>query len=74
VIKIEENSKVKLHDFLMYWGFILLIFGLLGIIQIGLMDGLSGFIPVGLTLAVIGILILCFVVIIDKKNISNSTK
>ena len=74
MIKIEENSKVKLDDFLMYWGFNLFIFGLLGIVQLGLMDGLIGFIPVGLLLLIIGILILCFIAIINKKNISNSAK
>ena len=64
----EENSKLKLDDFLMFWGFILFIFGLLGIVQLGLMDGLIGFIPVGLILLIIGTLILCFIAIIDNRN------
>lgn len=66
--KIEENSKVKMNDFLVLWGFILLIFGLLGIVQLGLMDGLIGFIPVGLILVIIGILILSFIAFNDKRK------
>ena len=64
----EENSKVKLHDFLLLWGFIILIFGFLGIVQLGLMDGLTEFIPIGLILLIIGILILCFITVIDKRK------
>jgi hypothetical protein len=64
----EENLKVKLDDFLILWGFILSIFGFIGIVQLGIMDGLVGFIPAGLILLAIGILILCFITVIDSRK------
>ncbi len=44
------------------------IFGAIGMVQIGVLDGLSGFIFIGLLVLLAGLLILTGIVIYDKKS------
>jgi hypothetical protein len=60
------NNMVKNKDILMLWGFILFSLGALGLIQIGILEGLSEMIIYAILCLFIGIFILLAIVIMDK--------
>jgi len=64
----NNNKKMKLEDFIMLWGFMIFIFGAIGMVQIGILDGLSGFIFIGLLIFLIGLSILILIAIYDKMG------
>ena len=65
----ENNDKrKKLVGFIIFWGFIIFIFGAIGIFQIGILDGLSNFIFIGFLIFLIGPSILILSAIYDKKS------
>lgn len=64
----EDNKKMSNENLIMLWGFIFLIMGALGIVQIGLLDGLDDFLIIGLIPFMIGIIILVSMAFIDKKK------
>lgn len=69
----ENNNKKEKMDielFLMLWGFILFIFGAIGAIQIGFLDGLSLFILYGSLLMSIGLIFLVYLALKDKITYS----
>ncbi|MFX1556463.1 MAG: hypothetical protein ACFFC9_04350 [Promethearchaeota archaeon] len=59
---------VKNQDVLMLWGFIFFTLGALGLIQIGILEGVSELIIYAVLLLFIGIIILLALVLIDKKK------
>ena len=62
------NKKMKLEDFIMFWGFIIFIYGAIGIVLIGILEGLSSFIFIGFLILLIGLSILILFAIYDKKS------
>jgi hypothetical protein len=64
----NNNKKMNIEDFLMLWGFIFFIFGAIGTIQIGFLDGINIFILYGSLLMIIGIIILSYIAVADKKK------
>jgi len=64
----EDNEKMSNENLIMLWGFIFLIMGALGMVQIGLLDGLDDFLIIGSIPFIIGIIILVSIVFIDKKK------
>lgn len=64
----NNNKKMKLEDFIMLWGFIFFIFGAIGMVQIGILDGLNSFIFIGFLIFLIGLSILIVIAIYDKKE------
>jgi len=65
---LKNQEKVQNESLAIFWGFIIIILGAIGIIQIGLLDSLTQFIIYGVILFSLGIIIFCFVIIFDKKN------
>ena len=68
MIKMENNEKMSNQNLIMLWGFIFFIVGALGIVQIGLLEGLDDFLIIGSITFLVGIVILACIAIIDKKN------
>ena len=68
MIKMENNEKMSNQNLIMLWGFIFFIVGALGIVQIGLLEGLDDFLIIGSITFLVGIVILASIAIIDKKN------
>ena len=64
----NTNKKMKLDDFIMFWGFIIFIFGAIGIVLIGILEGLSSFIFISILIFLIGLLILMLIAFYDKKS------
>ncbi|MFW9902227.1 MAG: hypothetical protein ACFFDY_13255 [Candidatus Thorarchaeota archaeon] len=64
----EDNEKMSNENLIMLWGFIFLIMGALGMVQIGLLDGLNDFLIIGSIPFIIGIIILVSIAFIDKKK------
>jgi len=64
----EDNEKMSNENLIMLWGFIFLIMGALGMVQIGLLDGLDDFLIIGSIPFIIGIIILVSIAFIDKKK------
>ncbi|MHA1491140.1 MAG: hypothetical protein ACTSRI_16015 [Promethearchaeota archaeon] len=62
----KDAEKVKIDDFIMLWGFIFFIMGLLGVLQIGFYEGLSDFYGPAFILLILGILIIVYLIINDK--------
>jgi len=62
----KNTTNIKFEEMLILWGFIFFVLGALGVIQIGLLEGLSELILLSLFLLILGILILLVVVIVDK--------
>ena len=62
----RNTNKIKFEEMLVLWGFIIFVLGALGIIQIGLLEGLSDLIPLSLFLLILGVLILFFVIVFDN--------
>ena len=63
----ENNyKKMRLEDFIMFWGFIIFIFGAIGIVLIGILDGINIFIIYGCVVLIIGIITLLYIAIADK--------
>ena len=60
-----KNGKIKTGDSLMLWGVILTMMGILGIIQMGVMEGLPGFILYGSILVLLGLILLVVISITD---------
>lgn len=61
-------DTIKNQDVLMLWGFIFFTLGALGLIQIGILEGVSELIIYAVLLLFIGIIILLALVLIDKKK------
>ncbi|MFX1566915.1 MAG: hypothetical protein ACFFCV_00950 [Promethearchaeota archaeon] len=64
----ENNEKMSNENLIILWGFILTIIGGLGMVQIGLLEGLDDFLIIGSIPFIIGIIILVCIAIIDKKK------
>jgi len=65
------TDKVKNQNVLMLWGFILFALGALGLIQIGILEGVSELIIYATLFLFIGLFILIVLVIMDKKKTNN---
>jgi len=61
----KNKEKIKSIDIFMMWGFIFFVLGALGVIQMGFLEGHSGYVLSGLLLILIGIIILVSVAIVD---------
>ena len=61
-----ENEQMSNRDFIMLWGFILFVFGAIAAIQIGILDGITVFTIFGGLIMIIGVILLCYIAIIDK--------
>ena len=64
----ENNKKMNNENLIMLWGFIFFIVGALGMVQIGLLEGLDDFQIIGAIPFIIGIIILLCMAFIDKKK------
>lgn len=61
---------VKNQDVLLLWGFIFFTLGAIGLIQIGILEGVSELIIYAILLLFIGIIILLALVLMDKKKLN----
>ena len=64
----NKNENLDFEPFLMLWGFILFIFGVIGTIQIGILDGLNIFILYGSLMMIIGLIFLLYLALKDKMK------
>lgn len=64
----QDDGKIKKGDTLMLWGVILTMMGILGIIQMGVLERLKPFLIYGAILIVLGIILLVILCIIDKRK------
>ncbi|MFO7797805.1 MAG: hypothetical protein ACQERB_03435 [Promethearchaeati archaeon] len=64
----KNQKKVQNESLTIFWGFILIILGAIGVIQIGLLEGLTQFIIYGGILFFIGIVILSIVIFVYKDS------
>ena len=64
----SKDGKIKIGDSLMLWGVILTMMGILGIIQMGVMEGLPGFILYGSILVLLGLILLVVISITDGSR------
>ena len=64
----SKDGKIKIGDSLMLWGVILTMMGILGIIQMGVMEGLPGFILYGSILVLLGLILLVAISIADGSR------
>lgn len=69
----KNQQKVQNKSLAIFWGFILIIIGAIGIIQIGLLEGLRQFIFYGVILFFIGVVILSLVIFFDKKTLKKKS-
>jgi len=60
------NIMKKNEDVLMLWGFLLLFLGLMGVVWIGILEGVSELIIYAILLVILGFFILLFTAIMDK--------
>ncbi len=63
-----NEGMMKMWDILMLWGVILTMMGILGIIQMGLLEKLSDFIIYGLIFVVAGIILLVGLSLAEKSK------
>ncbi|MFX0176535.1 MAG: hypothetical protein ACFE85_09930 [Candidatus Hodarchaeota archaeon] len=58
----------KSEEILMLWGFLLLFLGIMGVVWMGILEGVSEIIIYAILLVIIGLFILIVLVIVDKKK------
>ena len=63
-----KEGAMKYGDIMMLWGVVLTMMGILSVIQMGIMDGLPGFVLTGIIFAVVGIVILVSLFLADMKK------
>lgn len=63
-----KDGKMKMGDSLMLWGVILTMLGILGIIQMGVLEHLPGFMIYGLILVILGIILLVGLCVADGSK------
>jgi len=64
-----KEGAMKIGDILMLWGVIFTMMGILSIIQMGIMEHLSGFVLTGLIFMGVGICFFIGIILADKKKI-----
>ncbi|MFX1296062.1 MAG: hypothetical protein ACFFD2_14585 [Promethearchaeota archaeon] len=64
----NNNEKMSNEDLIMFWGFIFLIMGAIGIVNVGFLEGLSNTLIVGIIILIIGIAILVSIAFINKRK------
>ena len=63
----ENKGKMKKKDFILLWGFIFIIFGLIGLIQIGFMESLFSIIIPSVLFIAIGFIMLGYLILLERK-------
>ncbi len=63
-----KEGAMKYGDIIMLWGMIFTMMGLLSIIQMGIMEGLPGFILTGGIFVGIGIIVFFVLILVDRNN------
>lgn len=63
-----NEEKWNIEHILVLWGFIFIVIGILGVLQMGLLEGLSNFFAFGSILLVIGFILLFVVILLDKSK------
>jgi len=64
----QKDGKMKMGDSLMLWGVILTMMGILGIVQMGVLEHLPGFMLYGSILVLLGLILLVVVCIADRSK------
>ncbi|MFX1329392.1 MAG: hypothetical protein ACFE91_14780 [Promethearchaeota archaeon] len=64
----NNNEKMRIEDLIMFCGFIFLIMGAIGIVYIGLLEGLNNIIIIGIIILIVGIIILLGIALLDKRK------
>lgn len=64
----NNNEKMSNEDLIMFWGFIFLIMGAIGVVNIGFLEGLNNILIVGIIILIIGIAILVSIAFISKRK------
>lgn len=68
----KSSKRLKVEDYVMMWGFIFFSLGAIGLIQIGLLEGLQAILIASLFIFILGIAILICTVIWDRMRIGHS--
>lgn len=63
-----SEKKWSNENILVLWGFIFIVMGILGVLQMGLLEGLSNFFAFGSILLIIGFILLFIVILFDKSK------
>lgn len=63
----ENKGKMNKKDFILLWGFIFIIFGLIGLIQIGFMESLFSIIIPSVLFIAIGFIVLGYLILLERK-------
>ena len=64
----ESKKKIAWFDFILLWGFILFNLGILGLLQIAILEGLPVFFLIGGITCISGIIILIALIMLNKKG------
>ena len=64
----NSNEKMSIEELVMFWGFIFLIMGAIGIVNIGLLEGLNNILIIGIIILIVGIVILLGIALLDKRK------
>ena len=67
-----DNWKISNEQMILLFGFLFFALGLLGFIQIGILESLSEIIPLSLGIMLVGILLLALFLLKNKQNKSKS--
>ena len=67
-----DNWKISNEQMILLFGFLFFALGLLGFIQIGILEGLSEIIPITLGIMLVGILLLALFLLKNKQNKTRS--
>ena len=63
-----KEEKMSVENLVFLWGFIFIVMGILGVMQMGILEGLSDFIAFGSILMIIGFILLIVVIFLDKSK------
>lgn len=64
----ESKKKIAWFDFILLWGFILFNLGILGLLQIAILEGLPVFFLISGITCISGIIILIALLMLNKKG------
>ena len=68
----SDRWKISNEQMILLFGFLFFALGLLGFIQIGILEGLSEIIPITLGIMLVGILLLALFLLKNKQNKTKS--
>jgi len=68
----SSDWKISYEQMLLLFGFLLFVLGTLGLIQIGILEGLTELIPSSLFILLMGISVLLLLLLINKRTNSQS--